>query len=150
MLSDDYEPNVQIEEALRIAFRAMETIMRCIRDIRWRILITTPQFPFITCDNPFFYDDPTVDPRSWYDRHVGLINPNLETIFPISKSMVALGNRNHPTDALAIAPQWVREINLRMFANAQRFVYASCHDLNGFAAELERRLKPVGQTSDDQ
>jgi hypothetical protein len=136
-----YNPQITQEEAVRMALRTIQTIHDSIRDIRWRILTTTQDAPFVTCDNPFFYDDPTADPRYLITRGVGLLNRNVEIILPLSSTLVILGNRSQPEHTLAIPPLVVNQINLRMVACSQRFVYAGF-----FSDTLERFVK--GQTTD--
>jgi hypothetical protein len=131
-----YDPQLTQEEAVRMALKTVQTIYASIRDIRWRILTTTQDAPFVTCDNPFFYDDPTADPRYLITRGVGLLNRNVEIILPVSSTLVILGKRSQPEHTLAVPPLIVNQINLRMIACSQRFVYAGF-----FSDTLERFVK---------
>src|SRR5260370_29093888 len=77
--SDDFDPQIPTEDPLRIALRTM-------KNDRWvhsRCPLANSHHyvavPFITCDNPFFYDDPTVPLGFFYG--VGLSDNNREMFF---------------------------------------------------------------------
>jgi Protein of unknown function (DUF4238) len=135
-LAGAYNPPLDHEMALRAALGSAQAILRDIEDIRWRILTTREDTPFLTCDNPFFYDDPTADPRFLVTRGVGLSNQNVDIILPLSSVLVAVGNRSQPEHTLAASPHLVNEINLRFIGCAQRFVYASF-----YSKDLQKAVK---------
>lgn len=87
--------------------------------MHWRLFKAPPKKEFVTSDNPVFFD-----------RRIGLGNPNSYFIFPISKNLLLEGRLTRipgkyyePIDA-----EKTDQLNLEVIRNCDQEVYASVND----------------------
>ncbi len=96
-----------------------------IEKMTWAFVRATDRIKFLTSDNPFFFHDPTADPRSIYGG-VGLLNKNVEVSFPVSKdvALVAAWNERLKAGYFQGTHELAKTINRRSVLAAHRFIYA--------------------------
>ena len=91
----------------------------------WAFLKATYEQKFITSDNPVYFYDPTHNPASF--DGVGLINKNVEVIFPLTKDMAFLGTWKEYKGYFRKNKEIVKTINKKTVISALHFVYSSQH-----------------------
>ena len=76
ILDGEYEVTARPEMYLKMFVGHGVHIGLVIEKMRWLFVRATDRFRYLTSDNPFFFYDPTVDPRSFY-AGTGLLNKNV-------------------------------------------------------------------------
>jgi len=92
-------------------------------NMKWCFVGATDEYKFPTCDNPFFFCDPTHDHRSFYG--VGLLAKNTEISFPISRNWLLSGTWEGREGQINGTNALVKEFTRRTVCSAQRYVFAS-------------------------
>ena len=93
-----------------------EATVECVHNMVWRILPASPETFFVTSDTPT---------HLWENAGVG--TPESELTFPIGKDLAMLGSHiGRPATVECVSPQanLVDEINRRMVADAERFIFS--------------------------
>lgn len=110
------EPPKQVKEQVRSPWPS-ENVLELISRKTWRLLVGKDTEPFVTSDSPAVFFE-----------GLGLANPDSELTMPLSPSIALIADHKseigstfivRPNNAL------VREVNRRVIADAERFVFAS-------------------------
>jgi hypothetical protein len=92
-----------------------QKIVDCILRMTWRVLISSTNMKFMTCDNPAFFFE-----------GIGLGNPEAELILPISSTHVlhcCWQKASSIAEFRNVDDKTILEINRRIIAGATRFVF---------------------------
>jgi hypothetical protein len=123
ILNGKYDLKPPSELSLQAVTELPVEIAEIIAKMHWSFLIAPMTCPFVTSDNPFFYDDPTLNPLP---KGSGLLYRNVEVTFPMTPKIAFLGTwYNLNRERIQISEFAVREVNRRTVTCALRFVYAS-------------------------
>jgi Protein of unknown function (DUF4238) len=137
ILSDDCELDANPTAALGLNLGALGVVVKCLLLMNWVFVRANGRFKFITCDNPVFFWDPTIGRHTWHG--VGLMNPGVEVIFPVSPDITAFGtHRAVPQASIEVTPEIVRQFNQHMVDSAQRHIFA-CEDSSALERFISRR-----------
>jgi hypothetical protein len=98
VLEGEYDITVIPEMSLAMGIELVPKFTEIFFHMQW-IFFTAPEdYKFVTSDNPLSVYDPTYDPRSFWG--IGLLNKNIEIVFPISGDIACLGiwkeNKRYP------------------------------------------------------
>jgi hypothetical protein len=122
ILGDDYDVKVNSSAALGASLGSIGTVVNCLVRMRWVFLRASGRFKFLTCDNPVFYYDPTLPPKSW--RGVGLANVGVEVTCPLSPDILAFGcYHDVPRNRAVADAEIVRVFNQQRVESAHRYIY---------------------------
>ncbi len=123
ILGNDYDITVNSSAALGASLGAIGTVVNCLVKMNWVFVRASGRFRFLTCDNPVFYCDPTLPPKSW--RGVGLANPGVEVSCPLSPNVLAFACYRAVSRRYATAtPEMVRRFNQQTIDSAYRYIFA--------------------------
>lgn len=129
IIDGKYKVRVDKDRSLLYIYELLFSIGSTIHQFYWNFLISPNSYKFVTCDNPFFYFDPKKSLSQ--QKGVGLMSPNTELSFPLSKDIAILATSKYSTDEYKnVSDKMVKEINRRTVISAQRFVFSS-HKYNG-------------------
>lgn len=104
-------------------------VVQAIHSMTWRVMRGEPDNPFITGDNP-----------AAYFESEGVGQPESELTFPLSSDLVLLASRRgSPGELISVPtrPSLVREVNRRMAAGTDRFVFC-CEDKEWIPSLMEK------------
>lgn len=117
-----YDVKSSPEYSLRI-IQHIPKIGNLFYKMNWTYLESHPDCKFITSDNPVHYDDPTRDPSQFWG--VGLINRNIEVIFPLSKEIGLLATWvKLESTYQKVSKTIVKTANRRTIISAEKYVFA--------------------------
>lgn len=86
-----YKINISPGVSLKMMLEQVETVSRFYSQMMWKVLRSTADRPFVTSDNPVVKFVPTNDGF----RGVGLVNPNIEIRFPLTKTGCLVISHDH-------------------------------------------------------
>lgn len=118
-----YDIKIEPQFSLALAMSNAVELTPLFNDMKWTFIKATPDYKFLTGDNPLYYSDPTHDRRSFYG--VGLANKNIEVTFPISQDCCAFGSWHGKEGYLQGTNQLVKGLNQRTVIASLRFIFAS-------------------------
>ncbi len=106
------------DHLLTAAIRMIETIADELSQMQWTFLAVPVGEPdLIIGDHPVTLADPV-------SNLIGLRNPNIELLLPLSLRMVACARRDGPNSYGDLAPGMSQLINERTLGGARRFIFA--------------------------
>jgi hypothetical protein len=126
MNTDKFKIRMNQNWLIGLSLSHIDKMSQILCDMKWTVYRTTPDAPFITCDNPYFEINPKS--TSVWDRS-GLLNKDIEIILPLDSQYCFFASWKK-------APQWfstaslglVAEINLRIMLGAREFIISSSQD----------------------
>ena len=121
MASGKYHVRPSKELVLQGSLRMIETLHAELEKMRWTFL-TVPQGEpdLIIGDHPVMLSD-----TGETQAPIGIRNPNIELVMPLSRRMVAIARWTGPNSFGELLPDSTDIINERTLRYANRFVYAS-------------------------
>lgn len=123
MIDGKYDITVDSQFSLGIALSNAEKMVNLFYKMKWAYIKSTDEYKFLTGDNPFYYIDPTYNPKSFYG--FGLVNKNIEVTFPLSQNLCAFGSWRGKEGYAQGNNQLVKNINRRTVIASLRFIFAS-------------------------
>ena len=91
--------------------------------MKWLFLTGTEDYKFVTCDNPVYRLTP--ETRSAPFNGVGLLDPDIQLSFPLSREMALLGGWKGRERYVRSDNKHVKSITRRTVISASRYVFAS-------------------------
>jgi len=105
------------------AMQMVSTIHSELREMHWTFLTVPDGEPeLLIGDCPVMLAEP--GPEEEHPRPLGLRNPNIEVVLPLSRRMVAVGRRDGPDSFGELVKGSADVINARTLSYTRRFVFA--------------------------
>jgi hypothetical protein len=120
----------QVLDQIHTPFWSERTV-DCLHNMAWHILPAPPSMYFVTSDTP-----------AHFFEGLGVGNPDSEFTFPISTSFALIGEHRRSWGTTFEKPhaQFAKEVNRRVLANAERFVFSPRPD--GWIETVARKTSP--------
>jgi len=120
------------------AVRAIPMIQAELSDMHWTFLVVPDGEPeLLINDCPLMLAEP--GPEAEQPRPLGLRNPNIEVVMPLSRRMVTVARRDGPDSFGELMSGSADVVNARTLSYARRFVFASYRSDELLAQVVRRR-----------
>ena len=120
---DQYELDNPRQNNIKMMLSLALEIAQAVFRLKWDILAAPKGMSFLTCDNPF-----TVVPPPFFDDSIqgyGILTPGASTVVPLSsRTAICFYGEGDRTRGAVVYKQFLRNTNIVVAANSERFVIA--------------------------